>query len=62
MKKAQFTEADIAAAVAEFEIYMAPRIVPASGNNGDIKVYGENPNARKFKPIIFDDEDVSGLL
>lgn len=62
MKKAQFTEADIAAAVAEFEIYMAPRIVPAGGNNGDIKVYGENSNARKFKPIIFDDEDQSGLL
>ena len=62
MKKAQFTEADIAAAVAEFEIYMAPRIVAAGGNNGDIKVYGENSNARKFKPIIFDDEDQSGIL
>ena len=62
MKKAQFNEADIAAAVAEFEIYMAPRIVPASGNNGDVTVYGENSNARKSKPIIYDDEDVSGLL
>lgn len=62
MKKAQFNEVDIAAAVAEFETYMAPRIVPASGNNGDVKVYGENSNARKSKPIIYDDEDVSGLL
>lgn len=62
MKKAQFTESDIAAAVAEFEIYMAPRIVPASGNNGDVKVYGENSNTRKPKPIIYDDEDISGLL
>jgi len=52
----------VAAAVEEFEVYMCPRFVPAGGRNGDIKVYGENPNTRKSKPIIYDDEDQSGLL
>ena len=62
MKKAQFNSAEVAAAVEEFETYMCPRFVPAGGRNGDIKVYGENPNAHKSKPIIYDDEDESGLL
>jgi hypothetical protein len=62
MKKALFSDTEVQAAVLEFETYMAPRIVPASGNNGDVKVYGENSNTRKPKPIIYDDEDVSGLL
>jgi len=62
MKKALFNDAEVAAAVEEFEVYMCPRFVPAGGRNGDIKVYGENPNTRKVKPIIYDDEDESGLL
>jgi hypothetical protein len=62
MKKALFNDAEVAAAVEEFEVYMCPRFVPAGGRNGDIKVYGENPNTRKSKPIIYDDEDQSGLL
>jgi hypothetical protein len=64
MKKAQFNSAEVAAAVEEFEVYMAPRFVPAGGRNGDVKVYGENPNARKVKPIIYDDEGEfdSGIL
>jgi hypothetical protein len=57
MKKALFNDAEVAAAVEEFEVYMAPRFVPAGGRNGDIKVYGENPNTRKVKPIIYDDEE-----
>ena len=62
MTKARFSNAEVAAAVEEFEVYMCPRFVQASGRNGDIKVYGENPNAHKSKPIIYDDEDQSGLL
>ena len=62
MKKAQFSNAEVAAAVEEFEVYMCPRFVQAGGRNGDIKVYGENPNARKFNPIIYEEEEQSGLL
>jgi hypothetical protein len=56
-KKALFTSAEVAAAVAEFETYMAPRAYAAGGKNGDVIVYGENPNTRKVKPIIYDDEE-----
>jgi|LakMenE18May11ns_1017448.scaffolds.fasta_scaffold9413157_2 hypothetical protein len=64
MKKAQFSDAEVAAAVEEFEIYMCPRNVQAGGKNGDVKVYGENPNARKVKvnPYDDDEEDNNGLL
>ena len=62
MSKAKFSAADVAAAVEEFETYIAPRFVPAGGRNGDIKVYGENPNERKAKPIIYDEDDERGIL
>lgn len=64
MKKALFSEAEIAEAVQEFEVYMAPRTVVAGGKNGDVKVYGENPNARKPPPIntYAEEEEISGLL
>ena len=64
MKKALFNDAQVAEAVQEFEIYMAPRLVPAGGKNGDVKVYGENPNTRKPPKINVhdEDEDINGLL
>jgi hypothetical protein len=64
MKKALFSEAEVAEAVQEFEVYMAPRLVVAGGRNGDVKVYGENPNARKPPVInVYDEnEDINGLL
>ena len=64
MKKALFSEAEVAEAVQEFEVYMAPRTVVAGGRNGDIKVYGENPNTRKPPKInpYDEDEEINGLL
>jgi hypothetical protein len=65
MSKARFSAAEVAAAVEEFETYMAPKIVEIAGRNGDVKVYGENSNERKAKPILIDSEepeDLSGLL
>ncbi len=64
MKKALFSEAEIAEAVQEFEVYMAPRTVVAGGKNGDVTLYGENPNTRK-PPVIntyTEEEEISGLL
>lgn len=50
-------------AAAEFQTYMAPRVVETGGKNGPVTVYGENLNTRKPKLMIFDDEeDNSGLL
>jgi hypothetical protein len=63
-KIAQFTAEAVAEAVEEFSTYMAPRSVVAGGKNGDVTVYGENPNARK-PPIINianEDEEINGLL
>ena len=65
MSKAQFSSAEVAAAVEEFETYMAPKLIEINGRNGNVKVYGENPNARKPKIDPFPDteeEDLSGLL
>ena len=62
MSKAKFSATDIEAAVAEFTTYMAPKIIAAGGKNGNVTVYGENPNERKAKPIIYDDEEDDGLL
>lgn len=63
MKKAQFSNDEVATAAAEFQTYMAPRVVEAGGKNGPVTVYGENSNTRKPKLMIFDDEeDDSGLL
>jgi len=63
-KVAQFTAEDVAKAVAEFSTYVAPREVVAGGKNGDVTVYGENPNTRKPPRINVDDEneEIHGLL
>lgn len=63
-KIAQFTADEVAEAVAEFSTYMAPRSVVAGGKNGDVTVYGENPNTRKPPKINIadEDEDINGLL
>ena len=63
-KVAQFTAEDVAEAVAEFQTYMSPREVAAGGKNGDVTVYGENPNVRKPPKINVDDEneEINGLL
>lgn len=64
MKKALFNDAEVAAAVEEFSTYMAPRTMQAGGKNGDVTVYGENPNKRKPPPINLskEEEEISGLL
>ena len=64
MKKAQFSDAEAVAAADEFSTYMAARTVVAGGKNGDVTLYGENPNVRK-PPVINvndEDEDINGLL
>jgi hypothetical protein len=64
MKKAQFSDAEAVAAANEFSTYMAPRTVMAGGKNGDVTLYGENPNVRKPPKINIEDEeeDINGLL
>ena len=64
MKKALFNDAEVAAAVEEFSTYMAPRTMQAGGKNGDVTVYGENPNKRKPPPVNLskEEEEISGLL
>jgi hypothetical protein len=64
MKKALFTDAEAVAAADEFSTYMAPRTVVAGGKNGDVTLYGENPNVRKPPKINIEDEeeDINGLL
>lgn len=63
-KVARFTAEDVAQAVAEFSTYMAPREVAAGGKNGDVTVYGENPNTRKPPKIniAIENEEIHGLL
>jgi hypothetical protein len=64
MKKALFTDAEAVAAADEFSTYMAARTVVAGGKNGDVTLYGENPNVRKPPKINIEDEeeDINGLL
>jgi hypothetical protein len=64
VKKALFNDAEVAAAVEEFSTYMAPRTMQAGGKNGDVTVYGENPNKRKPPAINLskEEEEISGLL
>jgi len=61
MTKARFTKEEVAAAAAEFQTYMSPRIVDSGGKNGPVTVYGENLNVRKPKLMNFDEED-NGVL
>jgi hypothetical protein len=64
MKKALFSDAEAVAAADEFSTYMAARTVVAGGKNGDVTLYGENPNTRK-PPVIntyTEEEEISGLL
>lgn len=64
MKKALFSDAEAVAAADEFSTYMAARTVVAGGKNGDVTLYGENPNVRK-PPVIntyTEEEEISGLL
>lgn len=56
MKKALFTDAEAMAAADEFTQYMAPRTVVAGGKNGDVTLYGENPNTRKPPAVNIHDE------
>jgi hypothetical protein len=64
VKKAQFTDAEVAAAADEFRTYMAPRVLLAGGKNGEITVYGENPNT--YRPPVInihaEEEEINGLL
>ncbi len=63
-KIAQFSDADVQAAVSEFQTYMTARPVEVGGKNGPVTVYGENTNKRK-PPIINlaeEEEEISGLL
>ncbi len=64
MKRALFNDAKVAEALAEFQSYMHARTVVIGGRNGDVTVYGENPNKRKPPPINLskEDEEISGLL
>jgi|688.fasta_scaffold69964_4 hypothetical protein len=64
MKKALFTDAEAIAAADEFTQYMAPRTVVAGGKNGDVTLYGENPNTRKPPAVNIHDEEeeINGLL
>lgn len=64
MKKAQFDDAEVAEALAEFQSCMHARTVVIGGRNGDVTVYGENPNKRKPPPVNLskEDEEISGLL
>ena len=64
MKKAQFTNAELNEAIAEFQSCMHARTIPIGGRNGDVVMYGENPNKRKPPQINpFDEnEDINGLL
>jgi len=62
MKKAQFTNDEVALAAAEFQTYMSPRTVEGGGKNGPVTVYGENPNIRKPTMAPLDDEDENGIL
>ena len=62
MKRAQFTNAEVAAAADEFQTYMAPRTVEASGKNGSVTVYGENPNTYKPALATIDNGEENGIL
>ena len=64
MIKAQFSNTDVAQAVAEFSTYMSPREVAAGGRNGNVTVYGENSNPHKPPKINIADEneEIDGLL